>query len=88
MQKTPAACEITVQLFGHYSDYFGGEPITLTLPTGSAVRDVALALEAKDARLANIATHCRFALNDEYAALDDLITDSATVAVLPPMSGG
>ena len=88
LQRTPPNCEVTVQLFGHYSDYFGGESLALSLPVGSSIRDIAAALEQKDARLSNLTAHCRFALNDEYAALDDLITDGATVAVLPPMSGG
>ena len=88
LQKAPPVYEVIVQLFGHYSDYFGGEPLTLALPSGSSIREVALALEARDARLANLAAHCRFALNDEYVALDDLVSGGATVAVLPPMSGG
>ena len=88
LQKTEPICEITVQFYGHYSDYFGGEPLTLTLPADSTIRDVAAALAARDARLADLEKHCRFALNDEYAALDAPISDGATVAVMPPMSGG
>ncbi len=88
LQKELLTCTIEVQLFGHYSDFFGGEPFALTLPTGSAICDVALALEAQDARFTDLTQHCRFAQNDEYAALDDTILDGATVAVLPPMSGG
>jgi molybdopterin converting factor small subunit len=83
-----APVKITVHLFGHYADLFHGQPIELLAPPGSQVRDVAAQLAGRDARLANITSHCRFAVDEEYASLDTEVTDGCTIAVLPPMSGG
>jgi len=79
---------ITVHLFGHYTDVLGGVPVELTLPAGATVRDAAALLAARDARLERLAEHCRFAIDEEYAALDAALLDGCTVAALPPMSGG
>ena len=84
----PAGLTVTVQLFGHYSDVLGGAPVELSLPGGATVRDVAVLLAERDARHEKLADHCRFAVDEEYAALDSLLSDGCTVAALPPMSGG
>jgi molybdopterin synthase sulfur carrier subunit len=79
---------VSVLFFGHYSDYFGGEPLSVTLPEGATVCDLAQTLAERDPRLSNLAAHCRFAVAEEYASLDQPLQDNDTVAVLPPMSGG
>ncbi len=80
--------QVTVHFFGHYSDYSGGEPLTLSLPTGTDLQSLALRLAERDARFAGLARHCRFAVNEEYAEISCVLTEGCTVAVLPPMSGG
>src|SRR5262249_15347379 len=80
--------KIVVYLFGHYSDYFGGQSLDMTLPEGTTVGALATLLGERDARLKQIGQHCRFAVNEEYVALETVLTDGCTVAVLPPMSGG
>ena len=79
---------VSVLFFGHYSDYFEGEPLTVTLPEGATVRDLAHTLAARDARLSNLAAHCRFAVAEEYADLAQPLEEGSVVAALPPMSGG
>ena len=79
---------VTVQFFGHYSDYFPNGTLPLLIPPDSRLADVAALLAAHDARLDGLEKHCRFALNEEYAALDAALTHGAAIAVLPPMSGG
>jgi deoxyribonuclease-4 len=79
---------VNVQFFGHYSDYYGGAALEVALPAGATVSALAVALSERDARLANLTGHCRFAVNEEYAELDAVLSEGATVAVLPPMSGG
>jgi deoxyribonuclease-4 len=79
---------IEVQFFGHYSDYFDGQPVPVRLPYGASVSDLVQLLVRADARLEGIAQHCRFAVNEDYAALDAVLKEDCTVAVLPPMSGG
>ncbi len=80
--------KVTVYFFGHYSDFCGGEPQEVLLPTDATVRDLAALLEQKDPRLAGLTTHCRYAVNEEYANLDTRLTEGGTVAFIPPMSGG
>ncbi len=79
---------IAVHLFGHYSDFSDGQPLEVCLPVGASVRELAVHLGERDARLLDITQHCRFALNEEYVALEALLEEGCTVAVLPPMSGG
>jgi deoxyribonuclease-4 len=82
------ALAIEVHLFGHYSEYFGGQPITVQLPYGASLNDLAQHLVTTDDRLSAITQHCRFAIDEDYAALDTVLKEDCTIAVLPPMSGG
>jgi len=82
------ALAVEVHLFGHYSDYVGGQPLAVTVPYGVSLNDLAQSLVRIDERLSTIAQHCRFAIDEDYAALDAVLKEDCTVAVLPPMSGG
>ena len=86
--KGALGMDVTVLFFGHYSDTTGGSPLEMCVPEGTCVRDLALLLAARDPRLKGIESHCRFAVNEEYAAHDTPLFEGCTVAVLPPMSGG
>ena len=79
---------VTVYLFGHFSDIFGAEPQEVSLPTGATARDLAALLAQRDPRLAALTTHCRCAVNEEYAEMDTVLTEGCEVAFIPPMSGG
>ena len=79
---------VNVLFFGHYSDYFPGGQLTLALAENATVRDLANALSIQNSRLSNLSAHCRFAVDEEYASLEQSLKDGCTVAVLPPMSGG
>src|SRR5579872_6805137 len=76
----PETLSITVQLFGHYTDVLGGDPIELAVPHGATVLDVARLLAERDARMSTLCDHCRFAVDEEYAALDAIITDGCVIA--------
>ena len=79
--------QVTVQFFGHYGDLYT-EPLFLSVPENATVREVVAQLVKQDPRLSRIESHCRFALDTEYAHLDDKIPPDSLLAVLPPMSGG
>lgn len=79
---------ISVQLYGHYSDFYGGDALTLTLPMGCQVCDLTAILAKKDSRLKDIGSYCRFAVDEEYVELTHPLEDGMVVAILPPMSGG
>lgn len=78
---------ITVQMFGHFRDVLP-DVLTLDVPEGVTVAEVAALLVARDARLASLATHCRAAVNAEYVDYAVVVQDSDEVAFVPPMSGG
>ena len=79
---------IEVQFFGHYSEYFGGRPLSVSLPFGAKLNDLVKLLVEADARLDSMTQGCRFAVGEDYASLDAVLKEDCTVAVLPPMSGG
>jgi deoxyribonuclease-4 len=79
---------VTVHFFGHYSDYYEGKPLEVTLPVGATILSLSTLLAERDARLKELERHCRFAVDEEYAGLDTILREGAAVAVLPPMSGG
>lgn len=79
---------LDVHFFGHYSEFFNGQPLVVHVPYGASVTDLAQHLGRADERLQGVAQHCRFAIDEEYASLETVLKEDCTVAVLPPMSGG
>ena len=79
---------VKVLFFGHYSDYFPEGQLMVTLAENATVRDLAQKLADGNSRLSNLVSHCRFAVDAEYATLEQSLHDESEVAVLPPMSGG
>lgn len=79
---------VTVYLFGHYTEFFGAEAQEICLPAGATARDLAALLAQRDSRLAGLTTHCRCAIQEEYAEMDAVLTEGCEVAFIPPMSGG
>jgi len=80
---------IRVLLFGHYRDVAseGGE-MTVNVPDGATVADVAVNLTGRDTRLADLLVRTRVAVAAEFASPDTTLSDGDEVAFLPPMSGG
>ncbi len=79
---------IIVHLYGHYQDFYPGGLVAVEVPPLATVREAAEALAAADPRFLGVASACRFAVNDAYASLDAAIPHDATVALIPPVSGG
>ncbi len=79
---------VSVQFFGHYSDYFSGVPLEIAVREGTTVSEFAALLGHRDPRLLGVERGCRFAISEEYVTLDTPIGADCTIAVLPPMSGG
>lgn len=82
----PPAFQVTIQLFGRYSEVDG--VTELTMPLDSTLRHAVDRIVAHDARLADIQAVCRFAVDEEFAELDTPLRPGCAVAVMPPMSGG
>lgn len=77
----------TILAFGAAKDIFGGHKVEIDLPERARVTDLKALLGARYPLLAQLAVY-RIAINDEYAADEDEITEGDEVAVIPPVSGG
>jgi molybdopterin converting factor small subunit len=80
---------IHVFLFGHYRDAAPeGGGLTLILPEGATVADVAARLSERDARFKDLLARTRVAVAAEFASPETTLGEGDEVAFLPPMSGG
>ncbi len=80
--------KVTVLLFGHYRELADGGELMVEVNEGTTVHSLADTLINRFSALAGIMTHCRFAVNEEFAPLNASLAENDVVAVLPPMSGG
>lgn len=79
---------VEVQLFARAKDLAGSQAVELSLGEGATVGDLRSRLAAVLPALSPILPHCMFALDMEYAADATPIHSGATVACIPPVSGG
>lgn len=79
---------ITTLFFAHYQDIVGSHERTVVVPDGSTVRTVAEHLARDFPALGGLLRHGRVAVDEEFAEADTPLRDGATVAWMPPMSGG
>lgn len=79
---------IQVLCFAAVRDALGAGRIELELDPGATV-DVALAaLAARTPEFSPLIATLRVAVDEEFAAGSDVLQPGATLALLPPMSGG
>ena len=79
---------VTVLYFAAAREAAGTSQDTLELPGGADVRSAFEELGRRHAALAPVLASCRAAVDEEFAAGDAVLEDGATLAVLPPVSGG
>jgi molybdopterin converting factor subunit 1 len=79
--------EITVLAFGIAKDIFGEASVTVALADNATTADLKTSLEEKYPKLKHLASYM-VAVNNEYAADSEVITDRNEVAIIPPVSGG
>lgn len=78
---------VSVLLFASYADLLGRSSLELALADGSTVSDVVTAL----GRMPNgdrLPSAPLVAVNERYAAGDQLLVAGDEVAVIPPVAGG
>jgi molybdopterin converting factor small subunit len=78
---------LDVLLFASYADAAGSSKIRVTVPSGSAVRDVLAAVRAAAPSL-TLPTRPLVAVNRRYAAADAAVAAGDEVALIPPVAGG
>jgi molybdopterin converting factor subunit 1 len=79
---------IRLKLFARFADVFAADEVTLVLPSPVRLRAVRDELARLRPELAKLVSVSAFAVNEEYADDDFVVTSSDEVAIIPPVSGG
>lgn len=79
---------VAVLLFAVAREAAGRGSMTIDLAAGATLADALSALGAASPELAAVLPNCRAAVDEEFANADTPLRDGATVAILPPVSGG
>ncbi len=79
---------MTILLFAAAREAAGCAETSVDLPAGASVQSALDATCPGRADLAALLPSCRFAVDEVFAARTTLLRDGATLAVLPPVSGG
>ena len=77
---------IEVLLFAQARERVGKRSLSVSLPSGAAVREVLAAAPLKP--LAPLAGGLRFAVNERFSSADTALREGDVVALLPPVGGG
>ena len=80
--------KITVLAFASAADSLGDRRLELELETGLSLRELLDRLEERFPNLAPLRDRLAVAVNGKLASHDEILTDGAEVALLPPVSGG
>jgi len=78
---------VRVLLFASYADAIGSPELSLDLPAGSKVADVLNRVRAMTEGK-RVPDKPMVAVNQRYARLDQPISGSDEVAIIPPVAGG
>ena len=83
-----ANVHVRVLFFARARELAGGDGLELVLEPGATVHDVVNGIRTRLPELGDYLSTCRFAVNEEFRQLDDSVPDGASVAIIPPVSGG
>jgi len=78
---------VRVLLFASYADAIGASEIALDLPSDARVRDVLSRVRAM-ASGKRVPDKPMVAVNQRYAADDEIVHSNDEVAIIPPVAGG
>ncbi|MDQ3965349.1 MAG: molybdopterin converting factor subunit 1 [Actinomycetota bacterium] len=79
---------VKVLLFGAAADRAGTRQIEIPVADGATLGELWSVLADRHPGLAPMRETLAFAVNDEYARMEDAVSPGDEVAVLPPVSGG
>jgi len=80
--------KITVLLFGQAREMVGESTVEVEVGEPATVESAFAVLKARHPKLAQMERSLLFAVNEEYAAREDRLSENDRLAVLPPVSGG
>ena len=79
---------ITILLFASAAELAARRSLTVEVPTGATVADVADSLRQQVPQLSNLLDISRWALEHEFVPLSASVTPDKELALIPPVSGG
>lgn len=79
---------VTVRLFARLRDIAGAGELRRELPDGSSARALWDSLATEHTELTRYRDSVSTAINEEYAKMEQTLSDGDEVAFLPPVSGG
>lgn len=79
---------LRVELYAAARDAVGSDFVCVEYWNGTTVGEVRELLAEHSKKLAELLPRCRIAVDDEFADDETPVSIGATVAVLPPVSGG
>ena len=79
---------VNVLLFGAAADRAGTRQIEVPVGGSTTLGELWPVLADRHPCLVPMRDTLAFAVNDEYARMDDLVSPGDEIAVLPPVSGG
>ncbi len=80
--------EVKVLLFGAAADRAGARQIQVSVNKGTTLGELWSVLANRHPDLVPMRETLAFAVNDEYARMEDTVSPGDEVAILPPVSGG
>jgi MoaE-MoaD fusion protein len=80
--------KVTVLLFASVAEAVGKRTLSYDAPEGACVIDIRDGLLERYPALGRFAPNLMYAVDEEYAELDTPVGDGATLALIPPVSGG
>ncbi|HEV3146643.1 MAG TPA: MoaD/ThiS family protein [Gemmataceae bacterium] len=79
---------IEVQLFARARDLAGRDMVAVELPAGATVADLRAAIRAACPALEGLLARSRLAVGNDFVSEETRLTAGASVALIPPVSGG
>jgi molybdopterin converting factor subunit 1 len=79
---------VTVRLFARLRDIAGAAELTRDIAQGATIRSVWRALAGEYPELGQYERSISSAVNEDYARMDQVLSEGDEVAFLPPVSGG
>jgi molybdopterin converting factor subunit 1 len=79
---------VTVRLFARLRDIAGAAELTRDIPQGATIRSVWRQLAGEYPGLEDYERSISSAVNEDYARMDQVLSEGDEVAFLPPVSGG
>jgi molybdopterin converting factor subunit 1 len=79
---------VRLRLFAQLKDVAKKDHLEIQVKEGATIGDLREAIKHQMPQLGKFMSSATFAVNDEYVGAEQILQDSMTVAIIPPISGG